>query len=102
MLTDHICLHDLSFDVPVFKTIWTIEDSHWVCVLHMQMNSFTDIKVLENYQVPLKQFLWSNGFDIPETITYCVAKNSIAELYYRVFSNKIICYLIPFNDRHYD
>lgn len=76
----------------VEKTIWQLVDSHWTCINREYNCDGNEIKQAD-YGLTLAEYLWLRGFDIPETITYCLAKTERYELKYRVYGGQIIVYL---------
>lgn len=77
------------------KTEWRIVDGHWINVYRdFQINNIEHNSTL--YDGCLADYLWLVGFDIPETINYCLAENSEYTLKFRKFGGKITVYLRPF------
>lgn len=64
--------------------IFKIVDSHWTCINDPSIPCLAD-------------YLWSFGFDIPETIDYCLASNDRYRLKFRCYGGKIIIYIHPNN-----
>lgn len=55
-------------------------DGRWLCV-NLHVSKY------------LSDFLADYGFDIPESITYCLAENDKYSLKYRVYGGTITCYI---------
>lgn len=75
-------------------TIWRVVDSHWVNV----SREFVLNKSVRNtdlYDGVLADYLWLIGFDIPETITYCLAENSDTHMKFRKYGGNIDIFVRP-------
>lgn len=51
--------------------------------------------IKENCSCCLAEYLWLLGFDIPETITYCVANTTDVKITYRVLGGAIFVKAVP-------
>lgn len=56
------------------NTKWRVIDSHWCCVYRKYIQDNTEVEMTE-YCKTLADYLWMIGFDIPESIKYCIAEN---------------------------
>lgn len=80
----------------VEQTVWKLVDSHWVNV----ERNFTDNDGNVSHTLidgTLADYLWLAGYDIPDTISYCLARNEQkqTELKFRVFGGHITVFLSP-------
>lgn len=74
--------------IPLFETIWRVVDSHWRCINHPEITAC------------LADYLWQYGFDIPATITDCLAENVNYSLQFRQFSGEITVFINPLNKKN--
>ena len=73
-------------------TIWTIIDSHWCNIQRCYSDDCQSLPLFNGF---LSDYLWSLGFDIPESITYCLAENKSYCIKFRQFGSKIHLYVRP-------
>lgn len=56
------------------NTKWRVIDSHWRCVYRKYIQDNIEVE-MDEYCQTLADYLWMIGFDIPESIKYCIAEN---------------------------
>lgn len=76
-------------------TKWRVADSHWTCIYRSLVTN-KEVTCTE-YCSNLVDYLWMLGFDIPESITYCLAQNDNYKLKYRVAGGLIDIFVSPIN-----
>lgn len=72
------------YALPSKNYRWREIDSIWRCI-NVQMD------------MTLADFLWLHGFDIPESITYCIAENDYYWLKFRHSGGLIDIFIKPLN-----
>lgn len=75
-------------------TIWRIVDNHWVNVSReFVLNK--NVRNTDLFSGVLADYLWMIGFDIPETIMYCIAENSDTYMKFRRYGGNIDIFIRP-------
>ena len=80
-----------SLNKVTIHTIWRAVDSAFRCVC-------CEGGERPDSSVTLARYLLDYGFDIPETITYCLAENETFSLKYRVFGANIDVFIHFYTD----
>ena len=76
------------------KTQWRIIDDHWTNV-YRDFHQDKNVHSSTLYNGVLADYLWLVGFDIPDSINYCLAENSEYELKFRKLGGMITIFLRP-------
>lgn len=77
------------------ETLWRVVDSHWTCI---ERTCRIEGLKGESHVLPaycLAQYLWLLGFNIPDTIEYCLARNKDCKLKYRNNGGTIHIFVSP-------